>query len=97
MSINRYIKIYGKPISGSDVSKEQVKRLKYNLLNALIEQKLLFNLISDLGLVIGEESIKDHISNTKYFQDDNGEFDKEKFYETLLLILLPYPFAKPVH
>ncbi|WP_395463411.1 SurA N-terminal domain-containing protein [Wolbachia endosymbiont of Cantharis cryptica] len=74
---------YGKQISGPDISEEQVKRLKYDLLNALIEQKLLFNLISDLGLVVGEESIKDHIKNTKYFQNDKGEFDKEKFYETL--------------
>lgn len=74
---------YGKQIFGSNVSKEQVKRLKYDLLNALIEQKLLFNLMSDLGLAIGEESIKDHIKNTKYFQNDEGEFDKGKFHETL--------------
>lgn len=74
---------YEKQISGSDISKEQVKKLKYDLLNALIEQKLLFNLISELGLTVGEESIKSHIKNTKYFQDDKGEFDKNKFHETL--------------
>ncbi|QOD38266.1 peptidylprolyl isomerase [Candidatus Wolbachia massiliensis] len=74
---------YGEQISRSDVSEEQVKRLKYDLLNALIEQKLLFNLMSDLGLAVGEESIKDHIKNTRYFQNDKGEFDKEKFHETL--------------
>ncbi|TVS98725.1 peptidylprolyl isomerase [Wolbachia pipientis] len=74
---------YEKQISGSDVSKEQVKKLKYDLLNALIEQKLLFNLISELGLTVGEESIKNHIKNTKYFQNDKGEFDKNKFHETL--------------
>ncbi|BET35375.1 peptidylprolyl isomerase [Wolbachia pipientis] len=74
---------YEKQISGSDVSKEQVKKLKYDLLNALIEQKLLFNLISELGLKVGEESIKSHIKNTKYFQDDKGEFDHNKFHQTL--------------
>lgn len=74
---------YEKQIFGSDISKEQVKKLKYDLLNALIEQKLLFNLISELGLTVGEESIKSHIKNTKYFQDDKGEFDKNKFHETL--------------
>ncbi|MFT4314604.1 MAG: SurA N-terminal domain-containing protein [Wolbachia pipientis] len=74
---------YEKQISGSDISKEQVKKLKYDLLNALIEQKLLFNLISELGLTVGEESVKSHIKNTKYFQDDKGEFDKNKFHETL--------------
>nr|WP_264328937.1 peptidylprolyl isomerase [Wolbachia endosymbiont (group A) of Andrena hattorfiana] len=74
---------YEKQISGSDASREQVKKLKYDLLNALIEQKLLFNLISELGLTDGEESIKNHIKNTKYFQNDKGEFDKNKFHETL--------------
>ena len=74
---------YGKQISGSDASREQVKKLKYDLLNALIEQKLLFNLTSELGLTVGEESIKNHIKNTKYFQNDKGEFDKNKFYKTL--------------
>ncbi|MDR2831438.1 MAG: SurA N-terminal domain-containing protein [Rickettsiales bacterium] len=74
---------YGKQISGSDLSEEQVKKLKYDLLNALIEQKLLFNLTSELGLAVGEESIKDHIKNTKYFQNGKGEFDKDKFHETL--------------
>ncbi|CAN2137590.1 SurA N-terminal domain-containing protein [Wolbachia pipientis] len=74
---------YGKQISGSDASREQVKKLKYDLLNALIEQKLLFNLTSELGLTVGEESIKNQIKNTKYFQNDKGEFDKNKFYETL--------------
>lgn len=49
---------YEKQISGSDASRQQVKKLKYDLLNALIEQKLLFNLISELGLTVGEESIK---------------------------------------
>ncbi len=74
---------YGKQISGSDASREQVKKLKYDLLNGLIEQKLLFNLTSELGLTVGEESIKNHIKNAKYFQNDKGEFDKNKFYETL--------------
>lgn len=74
---------YEKQISGSDASREQVKKLKYDLLNALIEQKLLFNLTSELGLTVGEESIKNHVKNTKYFQNDKGEFDKNKFYETL--------------
>ncbi|APR98289.1 peptidylprolyl isomerase [Wolbachia endosymbiont of Folsomia candida] len=74
---------YSKQISGADVSEEQVKKLKYDLLNALIEQKLLLNLTSELGLAVGEESIKDHIKNTKYFQNDQGEFDKNKFHEML--------------
>ncbi|WP_341808206.1 peptidylprolyl isomerase [Wolbachia endosymbiont (group E) of Neria commutata] len=74
---------YSKQISGSEVGNEQVKKLKYDLLNALIEQKLLLNLTSELELAVGEESIKDHIKNTKHFQNDQGEFDKDKFHEAL--------------
>ncbi|QKX01851.1 peptidylprolyl isomerase [Wolbachia endosymbiont of Cruorifilaria tuberocauda] len=65
------------------ISKEQMKKLKHDLLNALIEQKLLFNLTSDLGLVVGEESVKDYIESIKHFKNDKGELDKEKFYEML--------------
>ncbi len=76
-------KNYGNKTPGSDISIEQTKKLKYDLLNALIEQKLLFNLTNDLGLVVGEESVKDHIRNIKYLQNNKGEFDREKFYEML--------------
>lgn len=76
-------KNYSKHISGSDVSKEQIRKLKYDLLDALIEQKLLLNLTDELGLAVGEESIKDYIKNAKYFQNDQGEFDKDKFTEAL--------------
>ncbi len=76
-------KNYGNKTPGSDISIERTKRLKYDLLNALIEQKLLFNLTNDLGLVVGEESVKDHIRNIKYLQNNKGEFDREKFYEML--------------
>ncbi|MDF0607568.1 SurA N-terminal domain-containing protein [Wolbachia endosymbiont of Onchocerca gibsoni] len=76
-------KNYENKTPGSDISIEQTKRLKYDLLNALIEQKLLFNLTDDLGLVVGEESVKDHIRNIKYFQNNKGEFDREKFYGML--------------
>jgi peptidyl-prolyl cis-trans isomerase D len=76
-------KNYIKQIPASNMNEAEIKKLKYDLLNALIEQKLLLNLVSELGLAVGEESIKDYIKNTKYFQNDKGEFDKDKFYETL--------------
>ncbi len=34
-------------------------------------------------MVVGEESVKDHIRNIKYLQNNKGEFDREKFYEML--------------
>ncbi|MCV3769304.1 MAG: SurA N-terminal domain-containing protein, partial [Wolbachia pipientis] len=86
ITLNEYkslYKNYEKQISEPNISKEQIKKLKHNLLNILIEEKLLFNLVNDLKLTIGEESIKDYIGNIKYFQNDKGEFDKKKFYETL--------------
>lgn len=77
---------YIKQISNSDVTEGQIKKLKYDLLDALVEQKLLINLTQELGLVVGEESIKRHIKDTKYFQNDKGEFDKDKFNEVLRIL-----------
>lgn len=77
---------YIKQISNSDFTEEQIKKLKYDLLDALVEQKLLINLTQELGLVVGEESIKRHIKDTKYFQNDKGEFDKDKFNEVLRVL-----------
>ncbi|WP_253299777.1 SurA N-terminal domain-containing protein [Wolbachia endosymbiont of Chironomus riparius] len=82
ISLNEYKSLYQNYINNTS-SGEVQKKLKYDLLNALIEQKLLLNVTRDLGLEIGEESIKDHIKNTKYFQSDKGEFDKERFNEML--------------
>lgn len=82
ISLNEYKSLY-QNYSSATSSSETQKKLKYDLLNALIEQKLLLNLTSELDLEIGEESIKDHIKNTKYFQNDTGEFDKNKFNEML--------------
>ncbi|MBV0899317.1 MAG: SurA N-terminal domain-containing protein [Wolbachia endosymbiont of Fragariocoptes setiger] len=79
ISLNEYKSLY-KNYSGNF---ENQKKLKYDLLSTLVEQKLLINLVSDLGLKIGEDSIKDHIKNTKYFQNEKGEFNREKFYEVL--------------
>ncbi|VVC35034.1 Peptidyl-prolyl cis-trans isomerase, PpiC-type,Trigger factor/SurA domain [Cinara cedri] len=82
ISLNEYKSLY-QSYSNATSSSETQKKLKYDLLNALIEQKLLLNLTNELDLEVGEESIKDHIKNTKYFQNDTGEFDKNKFNEML--------------
>lgn len=82
ISLNEYKSLY-QSYSNSTSSSETQKKFKYDLLNALIEQKLLLNLTNELGLEVGEESIKDHIKNTQYFQNDTGEFDKNKFNEML--------------
>ncbi len=82
ISLNEYkflYQNYGDKISND----EERKTLKYDLLNELINQKLLFNLLHDLGLEIGEESVKEHIKNAKFFQNDKGEFDKKIFHTKL--------------
>lgn len=79
ISLNEYKSLY-KNYGGNS---EDKKKLKYDLLNTLVEQKLLINLVSDLGLKIGEDSIKDHIKNTRYFHNEKGEFSREKFHEVL--------------
>lgn len=78
ISLDEYKSLY-QNYSNNSSSDEEQRKLKYDLLNALVEQKLLINLTNDLDLKVGEESIKEHIKNTKYFQNKRGEFDKDKF------------------
>ncbi|OEY86540.1 peptidylprolyl isomerase [Wolbachia pipientis] len=80
--LDEYKRLY-QNYSSQISSDEEQKILKYDLLDMMIKHKLLFNLIHDLGLEIGEESVTKHIQNTKYFQNDKGEFDKKIFYTTL--------------
>ncbi len=82
ISLNEY-KFFYQNYSDKVSSDEERKTLKSNLLDELINQKLLFNLIHDLGLEVGEESVKEHIKNTKFFQNDKGGFDKKIFHTTL--------------
>ncbi len=89
ISLNEYKSFYQdrvdyiRKIVDSEMSKEQISSLKYELLDSLIEQKLLINLVNELNLDIGEEAVKKYTRNISYFQNDKGEFDKDKFFKSL--------------
>ena len=53
--------------------------MKLSVLNKLIENKVLTKFANSLNLKVGEESVINFIKSIKYFQDDNGNFDKKKF------------------
>ncbi|AHC39151.1 SurA N-terminal domain-containing protein [Ehrlichia muris] len=53
--------------------------IKLSTLNKLIENKVLTKFTDSLNLKVGEKSILNHIKSIKFFQDENGNFDKTKF------------------
>ncbi|AHX04567.1 SurA N-terminal domain-containing protein [Ehrlichia japonica] len=53
--------------------------IKLSTLNKLIEKKVLTKFADSLNLKVGEKSILNHIKSIKFFQDENGNFDKTKF------------------
>ncbi|WP_395877510.1 SurA N-terminal domain-containing protein [Ehrlichia muris] len=53
--------------------------IKLSTLNKLIENKVLTKFTESLNLKVGEKSILNHIKSIKFFQDENGNFDKTKF------------------
>ncbi|MDN5247811.1 MAG: SurA N-terminal domain-containing protein [Wolbachia endosymbiont of Tyrophagus putrescentiae] len=82
ISLSEYKSLYQNYSNNASSSEEQ-KKLKYELLDAFIKHKLLLNLISELDLKVGDESVEEHIKNTKHFQDDDGKFDQNKFRQVL--------------
>ena len=57
--------------------------IKLSVLNKLIENKVFTKFTDSLNLKIGEKSILNHIKSIKFFQGEDGNFDKTKF-NTLL-------------
>lgn len=63
------------------LTEEQIAQfnIKLSTLNKLIENKVLTKFADSLNLKVGENSILNHIKSIKFFQDENGNFDKTKF------------------
>ncbi|KJV65952.1 MULTISPECIES: SurA N-terminal domain-containing protein [Ehrlichia] len=63
------------------LTEEQIAQfnIKLSTLNKLIENKVLTKFTESLNLKVGEKSILNHIKSIKFFQDENGNFDKTKF------------------
>ncbi|AAZ68377.1 peptidylprolyl isomerase [Ehrlichia canis] len=73
----RYIQqILNRPLTEEQIAQFNIK---LSVLNKLIENKVLTKFTDSLNLKVGEKSILSHIKSIKFFQDENGNFDKTKF------------------
>ena len=77
--LQRYSQIFGK-----DLTAQQIKqfRIKENALRNLVQQQLLANYASDLGIQASQVEVKERIKKLEYFLT-NGKFDVRK-YKALL-------------
>ena len=73
----RYIQqILNRPLTPEQIIQFNIK---FSVLNKLIENKVFTKFTDSLNLKVGEKSILNHIKSIKFFQDENGNFDKTKF------------------
>jgi peptidyl-prolyl cis-trans isomerase D len=74
---------YNRMLNG-ELTQEKAKQLHLQriALNQLIQEALLLNYASELGIVSLKEDIEEALVNTKAFQK-NGVFDKQTYYDTL--------------
>ena len=60
---------------------ERIKeQLKPEVLNKLLRNALIDQEADNLGLVVTDAQVRDAIRATKEFQDEDGEFDKDRFH-----------------
>ncbi|TKX32319.1 peptidylprolyl isomerase [Campylobacter aviculae] len=76
---------YYNQISNGSLNEESAKKLGLEnvALNSLIEDKLLLNFAKDLGLNSSENEIIQKLTDTRYFQNPVGDFNKTLYYEIL--------------
>lgn len=76
---------YYNQISGGQLTQEMAKNLGIEsfALNSLIEDKLLLQFAMSLGLRTNNKEIIKELENTKEFQDENGVFNKNIYYQIL--------------
>lgn len=77
--MQRYSQIFGKDLTGQQIKQF---RIKENALRGLVQQQLMANFASQLGIQAGQAEVKDRIKNLDYFQT-GGKFDVRK-YKALL-------------
>jgi hypothetical protein len=58
-------------------------QIKYIIIQNIIQERLLQSLASDLGLSFTTSALVDYVRNQEYLQNDNQQFDKNKFQKLL--------------
>ncbi len=65
--------------TGADLSINAKQSIAKSQFESIVNQELVFQEANRLGIVIGENQIKDFIKKMPYFQDESGNFSKSKF------------------
>lgn len=74
--ITRYQQILGRSLTDEQIEQFNIKR---NVLNHLIDSKLIRLRARDLKVMVGDEAVMDQIMSNSIFFDDHGKFSKENF------------------
>lgn len=63
---------------GKQLSEEQINLfgIRKQALNNLIERKLITQKISDVGLTVGDNAVKEQLAKNSLFHNENGKFDR---------------------
>src|SRR5258708_28599021 len=61
----------------------EIKNLKEQVLDRLIDDAILRLTAQKIGVSVADEELVGWLQRQSYFLDDNGKFDKTKYYQTL--------------
>lgn len=75
-ALNRQMEFYNQMMGGSGLTQKQMEDMgiKESVLNSLVQQKLILNTASQLGMMISLDEIKNEIKSLNYFKT-NDQFD----------------------
>ncbi len=62
---------------------DEIKKLKEDVLNNLVDDAILRQTASNLGLSVPDDELVGALQHQRYFLDDSGKFDKKKYYQVL--------------
>jgi peptidyl-prolyl cis-trans isomerase D len=84
VTLSRQLEFYSQMFGGQTLTQKQMEQMgiKQNALNGLIQQKLIGNLASAMGLAVSLEEIKNEIKNLPYFKRNN-QFDVNMYRNVL--------------
>jgi peptidyl-prolyl cis-trans isomerase D len=74
-------RLYGSKTT--EPTQEEIANLKKQVLNRLIDNVILEKTAAKLGITVSLEEIAASIQRQNYFLDENGKFDKNRYYQVL--------------
>lgn len=84
MALQRQVEFFNQMMGENGLTQKQLEEMgiKQNVLNQLIQQKLIQNTADQMGFVVSIEEVKNEIRNLPYFQT-NGRFDVNLYKNAL--------------